>query len=87
MLDDNDIEKLIKAQKEVFVTKEEMEHLIDIVATKDELNGLKGEMKQGFDKIDKHLDLIDRKLDKVEVIEKEVDYIKNTFDVPAIKKS
>jgi len=80
MLDDKDVEKLIKAQKEVFVTKEEMEHLIDIVATKEE-------MKQGFDKIDNHLTLIDKKLDKVDIIEKEVDYIKNILNIPAIKKS
>jgi hypothetical protein len=38
MFDDKDIKKLIEAQKEVFVTKEEFEGLIDIVATKEDLN-------------------------------------------------
>jgi hypothetical protein len=33
MLTDEDIQNLIKAQKEVFFTKEEFEGLIDIVAT------------------------------------------------------
>jgi|GEM_PF-3311479 len=58
MLTKKDIESLIKAQKEVFVTKEEFEGLIDIVATKDELKNLatKGELfsleKRLGDKID-----------------------------------
>lgn len=54
MLDENDVKKLIEAQKkvfatkedltglkEVFATKEEFEGLIDIVATKEELENLK----------------------------------------------
>jgi len=79
MLDDNDIKKLIVAQKEVFVTKEEMEHLIDIVATKDEISDFRNEMNKRFDSLD-------QKLDKVDVIEKEVEYIRNTLSIPAFKK-
>lgn len=37
MITNEDIQNLIKAQKEVFVTKEEFKGLIDIVATKDGL--------------------------------------------------
>lgn len=40
MLTNDDIQNLIKAQKEVFVTKEEFEGLIDIVATKKDINTL-----------------------------------------------
>ncbi len=74
MLDDKDIQKLIKAQKEVFVTKEEFEGLIDIVATKEEMREMGKDIKY-----------IKGKIDKVDVIEKEVDYIKNIFNIPAIK--
>ncbi len=75
MLDDNDIKKLIEAQKEVFVTKEDLEGLIDIVATKQELGD-----------VGKRLDAIDGKLEKLDVTEKRVDYIENILSIPAGKK-
>lgn len=77
MLDDNDIKKLIEAQKEVFVTKEEFEGLIDIVATKEQVEGL----DKRLGGIEKTLKVMDEKLDKVEVIEKRVDYIENTLSI------
>jgi len=59
MLDDNDIQKLIKAQKEVFVTKKEFEGLIDIVATKDDLKEFV--TKKDFDEFkDNSLSKLDR---------------------------
>lgn len=61
MLEEKDIKKLIEAQKEVFVTKEDLEGLkeifvtkqdleglIEIVATKKEMDDLKKEMRDGF---------------------------------------
>ena len=66
MLDDKDVEKLIKAQKEVFVTKEEFESLIDIVATKDELNAVKTDIN----KIGETLEKMDKKLDEVVKVKK-----------------
>ena len=90
MLDDKDVEKLIAAQKEVFVTKEEFEGLfeglIDIVATKEELKGVEEKLSGVEKRLGEKLDLINKKLDKVDVIEKEVEYITNTFSVPALKK-
>ena len=93
MLDDNDIKKLIEAQKEIFVTKDDfkslkgnfatkqdIENLIDVIATKDELSGVEKRLSE-------KLDVIDKKLDKVDAIEKEVEYIKNIFNIPAMKKS
>jgi len=56
MLDDKDIQKLIKAQKEVFATKEDVENLIDIVATKEEFAEFKDEF---FDKQDEILTKLD----------------------------
>lgn len=85
MLDDNDIKKLIEAQKQVFVTKEEFEGLIDIVATKDE-------MKEGFNKIDENfkkvfnqLKLMDDKLDDVSSVKHRVDYIETALNLPVLK--
>ncbi|KKQ22150.1 MAG: hypothetical protein A3G45_01095 [Candidatus Staskawiczbacteria bacterium RIFCSPLOWO2_12_FULL_37_15] len=90
MLDDKDIKKLIDAQKEVFVTKEEFEGLIDIVATKEELSGLKGEMKQGFDKIGEDAKEIKSLLidfgTRTKTLEGEVDFIKNSLNIQPIKK-
>lgn len=40
---------------ENFATKTEIEHLIDIVATKDEMREFKNEMNKGFDSLDKKL--------------------------------
>jgi len=90
MLDENDIKKLIDAQKEVFVTKEEFESLIDIVATKDELNGLEGEMKQGFDKLGNDIKEVKSLLidfgTRTKTLEGEVDFIKNSLNIQPIKK-
>jgi len=80
MLDDNDIKKLIKAQKEVFVTKEEFEGLIDVVATKEEV-------KQGFDKISKTLKAMDDKLDDMSSVKHRVDAMENALSIPALKKA
>lgn len=74
MLDDNDIKKLIEAQKEVFVTKEDLEGLIDIVSTKQELN-----------EVGKRLDAIDEKINTVSATEKRVEYIENILNLPAQK--
>jgi len=73
-------EVLFPFMKENFATKKDVENLIDIVATKEELRGLE-------ERLVGKLDLIDKKLDKVDVIEKEVDYIKNSFNIPAIKNN
>ncbi|MCX6723908.1 MAG: hypothetical protein NT155_01890 [Candidatus Staskawiczbacteria bacterium] len=56
MLNDNDIQKLIKAQREVFATKEDVENLIDIVATKEEFAEFKDEF---FDKQDEIITKLD----------------------------
>jgi len=67
MISDNDIKKLIDAQKKTFVTKEEFEGLIDIVATKEDLNAFatkedvasfKDEILTGQDEIFKKLDTL-----------------------------
>jgi hypothetical protein len=91
MLDDNDIKKLVEAQKEIFVTKEEFEGLIDIVATKEELNGLKGEMKQGFNKIGEDVKEIKTLLidfgTRTKTLEGEVDFIKNSLNIQPLKIS
>jgi len=86
MLDDKDIKKLIVAQKEVFATGKEVEYLIDIVATKEE-------MKQGFDKIDKNLKkvfevlkVMDDKLDDVSSVKHRVDYMETALNMQPIKK-
>jgi len=52
MLDKDDIQKLIEAQKEVFVTKGDLEGLIDIITTKQE-------MRDGFEKISNKLDKVE----------------------------
>jgi hypothetical protein len=86
MLDDKDIQKLIKAQKEIFVTKEEFEGLINIVATKEELKGVEEKLSGVEKRLVEKLNVIDKKMDKVDVIEKEVGYIRNTFSIPVLKK-
>ena len=45
MIDDKDIEKLIKAQKEVFVTKGEFEGLMEVVAMKDDLERIESKLE------------------------------------------
>jgi len=71
MLDDNDIQKLIEAQKEVFVTKEDLEGLIDIVATKQEVTAIAKDVKEIKEKLSE------------EKLAQRVDYIENVL---AIKK-
>ena len=95
MLDDKDIKKLIDAQKEVFVTKEEFEGLIDIVATKEELKSLatKEELngvKDSLDQVGKDVKeikslLIDFGM-RTKTLEGEVDFIKNSLNIQPIKK-
>lgn len=51
MLEEKDIQKLIEAQKEIFVTKDDLEGLIEIVATKKEIEDLREEMRDGFNKL------------------------------------
>lgn len=108
MLDNNDIEKLIKAQKkvfatkedladlkEVFVTKEEFEGFMEIAATKDDIAEIRKEMatkddlkatNTNINKIVEILGKMDKKLDEVVQTSKEVEYIKNTIGIPALKK-
>ena len=87
MLDEKDIQNLIAAQKEVFVTKQEFESFMEIVATKEELAATKEEMKQGFDKVGKDIAEIKSLLidfgGKAVKLENRVDYIENVL---AIKK-
>jgi len=80
MLDDNDIQKLVKAQKEVFVTKEEFEGLINVVATKEDLNKVGEDVKEI-----KSL-LVDFG-SRTKNLENKVDFIENTLNIPAIKKN
>jgi len=95
MLDDKDIKKLIDAQKEVFVTKEEFEGLIDIVATKEELKSLatKEELngvKDSLDQVGKDVKEIKSLLidfgTRTKTLEGEVDFIKNSLNIQPIKK-
>lgn len=97
MLDDKDIEKLSevfatkKDLKETFVTKEEFEGFIEIAATKADIEMLatKEDLKRTDVKVDKIVETLgkmDEKLDEVIQINKEVEYIKNTLNIPALKK-
>jgi len=79
MLDNNDIKKLIEAQKEVFVTKQEFENFIEIIATK---NDLKGEFAKTFEVLKK----MDDKLDDVGNLKHRVDYIENVLNIQPVKK-
>ena len=83
MLDENDIKKLIDAQKEVFVTKEEFEGFMEITATKDEI-------KQGFDKLGNDIKEVKSLLidfgARTKTLEGEVDFIKNSLNIQPIKK-
>ena len=74
MLTKQDIQNLIKAQKEVFVTKEEFEGLIDIVATKEEVNII------GKDVRDIKSLLIDFG-GRTKKLEMRVDYIENSLSI------
>ena len=91
MLDDKDIQNLIKAQKEVFVTKEEFEGLIDIVATKEELENLKNIVatKKEVGVIGKDVKEIKTLLidfgTRTKTLEGEVDFIKNSLHIQPIK--
>ena len=94
MLDDKDIQKLIKAQKEAFKedfsTRKEIEYLIDIVATKQDLEKLatKEDLEKISTKTDKIVAMLgkmDEKLDGAVNLGNEVEYIKNTLNIPALK--
>lgn len=69
--------------KENFATKKEIECLIDIVATKDELhkakNEILGEIKKRFNSVDENL----KGINKLEI--RVVD-IENVLNMPSIKK-
>jgi len=93
MLDNNDIKKLIEAQKEVFTTKndlkdlkenfatkQDIENLIDIVATKQELSDVGKDVKEIKALL---VDFGNRTIN----LENRVDYIENTLNIPAVKKS
>jgi len=86
MLDNNDIKKLIEAQKEVFVTKDEMEHLIDIVATKEELKGVEGKLDGVAKDVKEIKSLLIDFGGRTKNLETDIGYIKNSLDIPAIKK-
>jgi predicted RNA-binding protein YlqC (UPF0109 family) len=86
MLDDKDVQKLIKAQKEVFVTKEEFESFIDIAVTKEDLQKFGTKTDANINKIVTMLGKMDDKLDTVVKLDKEVEYIKNALNLPALKK-
>jgi trehalose-6-phosphate synthase len=82
MLEDKDIEKIIKSQKEAFVTKEEFENFIEIVATKEEV-------KSVDKKIDRVMDILvkmDGKLDEATGLKHRVEYIENILSVSVNKK-
>jgi len=83
MLDEDDIKKLIDAQKEIFVTKEEFEGFMEITATKDE-------MKQGFDKLGNDIKEVKSLLidfgTRTKTLVGEVDFIKNSLNIQPIKK-
>ena len=94
MLDDKDIEKIIKAQKEAFVAKEEFESFLEIVVTKDDIEEIKEEMatkadvkevKGDINKIVNMLGKMDEKLDEVVGLKHRVEYIENTLNIPALK--
>lgn len=101
MLDNNDIEKLSKVfatkkdLKETFVTKDEFEGFMEIAATKDDITEIRREMatkddikgvKGDINKIAETLGKMGKKLDEVVQISKEVEYIRNTLGIPALKK-
>jgi len=94
MLDNNDIEKLIKAQKEAFVTKEEFESFMEIAATKDDIAEIKKEMatkddikvvKSDINKIVNLLGKMDEKLDNIGNLKHRVDYIENSLSIQPLK--
>ena len=87
MIDDNDIKKLISAQKEVFVTKEEFEAFVDVVSTKKDLENFvtKIDLNNVVEKMEKRFDKIDEKLDETIGLKHRVEYIENTLNIPAMK--
>lgn len=89
MLDNNDIEKLIKAQKEAFKedfsTRKEIEHLIDIVATKADLEKFENKTDTNINKIINMLGKMDGKLDEVVGLKHRVEYIETTLNITALK--
>ena len=73
MLDDNDIKKLIAAQKEAFVTKEEFENFMEISATKEDIK-----------KMTDLLVKMDNKVGEVVKLKHRVEYIENTLNIQPI---
>ncbi|MEK7658816.1 MAG: hypothetical protein AAB352_03040 [Patescibacteria group bacterium] len=86
MLDNDDIQKLINAQKEVFVTKEEFEGLIDIVATKDEMRTTNEKLGKIGDDIKEIKSLLIDFGGRTVNLENKVGYIENSFNIQPIKK-
>lgn len=86
MLDDKDIKKLIEAQKEVFVTKEEFEGLIDIVATKEELRGVEGKLDGVAKDVKEVKSLLIDFGGRTKSLEVKVDFVENTLNIQPIKK-
>lgn len=85
MLDGNDIKKLIEAQKEVFVTKEEFEGFMEITAKKSDLTNLEKRFDGLENKIEKRFDKIDAKLNEVVNLKHRVEYIENTLNIQPLK--
>lgn len=88
MLDEEDIQNLIKAQKEVFVTKEEFEGLIDIVVTKEDAKSfitkedLKGiASKDDVQKLSKQLSSLSEELKANNRLETRMDHIENVLAI------
>jgi len=88
MLDDNDIKKLIDAQKEVFVTKEEFESFMEVAAKKEDLNEFDVKVnglatKEDVKGLNKQLSSISEDLKKNNKLETRVEYIENILNIPA----
>ena len=91
MLDDNDIKKLIEAQKEVFVTKGEFESFMEIAAKKEDLDNLTAKVdglasKDDIRNLNKKLDSISEDLKKNIRMETRVADMENVLNMPALKK-
>lgn len=73
------------ADEEITIEKlaEMIKNGFDKTATKDQFDNLEKRMIT----VEGKLTSMDEKLDKVDSIEKEVEYIKNTFSIPAIKNN
>lgn len=85
MLDDRDIKKLISAQKEVFATSKEVEHLIDIVATKEELSGVEGKIDGVVKDIKEIKSLLIDFGNRTINLENEMQYIESSFNIQPLK--